>query len=83
VTDCSFEQFLSVSHAVEIYFAWSAYSVHRGEAPITDHLRDYVPNLEKYKAVQFFVRRKMEIMIIVTILIILFLELKILRVFEV
>ena len=23
-----------------------------GEAPITDHLRDYVPDLEKYKVVK-------------------------------
>ena len=26
----------------------------RVEAPITDHLRDFAPNLEKYKVVQFF-----------------------------
>ena len=26
----------------------------RVEAPITDHLRDYAPDLEKYKAVQIF-----------------------------
>lgn len=28
--------------------------VHRIEAPTTDHLRDYAPNLEKCKALQFF-----------------------------
>ena len=34
----------------------------RVEAPTTDHLRDYVPNLEKYKAVQTYPRcRTMEI----------------------
>ena len=26
----------------------------RVEAPMTDHLRDFAPNLEKYKVVQFF-----------------------------
>ena len=26
----------------------------RVEVPVTDHLRDYAPNLEKYKVVQFF-----------------------------
>ena len=32
------------------------------EAPITNHLRDYAPNLEKYKAVQnFFLSRKIKI----------------------
>ena len=31
------------------------------ETPITDHLRNYAPNLEKYKAEQnFFLSRKIE-----------------------
>jgi hypothetical protein len=29
-------------------------SLCRVEAPTTDHLRDFAPDLEKYKAVQFF-----------------------------
>ena len=33
----------------------------RVEAPITDHSRDYAPNLEKYKALQIFPCKKIEI----------------------
>ena len=33
----------------------------RVEAPITDHSRACAPNLEKYKMVQFFPYRKIEI----------------------
>ena len=33
----------------------------RVDAPITDHLRDFAPNLEKYKVVQNFPFRKIEI----------------------
>jgi hypothetical protein len=32
----------------------------RVEVPITDHLKDYAPDLEKYKAI-FFLNRKIEI----------------------
>ena len=54
----------------------------RRPQPIT--LRDFGPNLEKYKVVPiFFLCRKMEIRRIATILIILFLGLKILRVSKV
>jgi hypothetical protein len=31
------------------------------EVPITNHLRYYAPNLEKYKAMQFFMSRKIKI----------------------
>ena len=30
----------------------------RVDVPITNHLRDYVPNLEKYKVVQIFLMRE-------------------------
>jgi hypothetical protein len=33
----------------------------RVEAPITNHLRDFAPNLEKYKAVHIFPFRKIEL----------------------
>jgi hypothetical protein len=34
---------------------------YRVEVPITDHLRDYAPNLEKYKAVHIFLVGKMRL----------------------
>ena len=41
--------------------SWDSTTIHdnfwaklKVEAPIADHLRDYAPNLEKYKAVQIF-----------------------------
>jgi hypothetical protein len=33
----------------------------RVEAPITNHFRDFAPNSEKYKVVQIFAYRKIEI----------------------
>ena len=44
------------------------------KSPITDHLKDFVPNLENYKAVQDFPCRKIEIKRISKKLVILFLH---------
>jgi hypothetical protein len=52
--------------------------MNRVEVPITDYLRDYAPNLEKYKAVQIAPCRKIEIMRTAIFLVIMFLKLKLL-----
>ena len=48
----------------------------RVEAPITDHLKDYALDLEKYKPVQIFLCRKIEIRRTANFLVSLFLQLK-------
>ena len=53
----------------------------RVEVPITDHLRDYAPNLEKYKVVQISPCRKIGIMRTAIFLVIIFLKLKLLCIF--
>ena len=56
--------------------------VDRVEAPIIDHLKDSTPYLEKYKVVHFLSCRKLEIRRIANFLVILFLKLKFLWIFE-
>ena len=46
--------------------------------PITDHLRDFAPDLDKYKVMLIFSCRKIEIRRIAFFLVILFLILKLL-----
>lgn len=41
------------------------------EAPITDHLKEFVPDSEKYKAVQIISCREIKIRIIATFMVIL------------
>ena len=54
----------------------------RVEVPIPDSLRDFAPNLEKYKVLQVFSSRKMEIRGIVKILMVLFFKLELLWFFK-
>ena len=55
---------------------------YREEALITNHLRDYVPNLDKYKWCKKSPCRKIEIRRIAICFIILFFKLKLLQVCE-
>ena len=71
-----FLQVLGYMRVVIVYISYDSNHVPicRAEASIINHLRGYAPYLEKYKAVQFFSCRKIEIKRSGKFSIILFLE---------